>query len=671
MAQRSSNTTNRPVTSVDTHPYDEHDVDICRCNEQATAVPSETCASSPAINRPPKAPGPALGPYYQFITTDLHRMLWIGSALIFRHVSFPCPSIEFVSQVNVEYDWEILYENIFDLRAYRLNISIELRDGQGDDEIGWQIDWHDHRTRGSFIVARCKQNWRGGFFSCNGFDATVSEQNKSKLKFSNVWDHLNSVHRQTPFHLLIWGGDQTYIDFIFEDIPELKSWVDIEWSDKWTYAFADNLREQVERYHFNTYAENWERVEVRNALASIPSLMIWDDHDIFDGAGSYPTLLHDSPMMTGLFQTAQKMRLLFQHHTTVGTARARGLFGHHGYNFLAQCGPYLAIVGADGRTERTVDVVQDDRTWTMIFEELTTKLNKDVAHLIVLFPVPFSFLRFKLAESLFDFLKKLSLRCRNVGLVKETNSIFGLPELYDDLLDEWTHDAHLDERNRILQRFQDIAHEKNVRITFFSGDIHCCGIGRFRTRVQQRKSDDHDEKLMYQVISSAIVNLPPPKMATRLAHYVKTKWRPNDNTDEELIDFFDYQPENGRKLWHKKLLPHRNWCYFELCDESNKATLVPVKSNLVHRCFARKHRTASSRDDRHSTRKFGRDNETSHVAPRRSQQTIFEHTNDEHRDKDEHTTRVNLRIRLWLESGPGYRHGRAFASYDLLIPSLL
>ncbi|CAF5040973.1 unnamed protein product [Rotaria sp. Silwood1] len=85
----------------------------------------KAATESPAINRPPKSPGPALGPYFQFITTDLNKMLWMGSALIFRHVSFDQPSIEFICDLKVDYNWEVLYENIFDLCAYRVNIFVE------------------------------------------------------------------------------------------------------------------------------------------------------------------------------------------------------------------------------------------------------------------------------------------------------------------------------------------------------------------------------------------------------------------------------------------------------------------------------------------------------------------------------------------------------------------
>jgi hypothetical protein len=588
---------------------------------------TEAATESPGINRPPKPPGPALGPFFQFISTDLKKMLWMGSVLIFRHVSFDQPHIEFICDVKVGYKWETLYENIFDLRAYRINLFIELRPGEGEDKINWKIDWGDNQTDGSFLIARCDQKWRGGFFSCNGFDAYVPEEVASDLTYVNVWNHLLSVHEETPFHLLLWGGDQNYIDFIFEDIPFLRAWINMQWNEKWMTDFRDDLKEQVEKYHFNTYAENWDRrPEVKRALASIPSLMMWDDHDIFDGAGSYPPLLHDSPMMMGLFLAAQKMRLLFQHHTTPEKAREHQLFGHQGYNFFARCGRNLAIVGTDGRTERNAEIVQHEKTWEMIFDRLENELD-DVKHLIVVVPVPFSFIRVRIAETIFEHFKNLPNKWRRVPPVKQTNSIFGLPELYDDLLDEWTHEAHIEERNRVLLRFQQIAEEKKVRITYFSGDVHCCGVSRFQTKGSHRPSPINDAKLMYQIISSAIVNMPPSKMAIRVAHHFKTKWEPVEDTEEEVIDFFERKPENGRKAFHKKFRPNRNWCYFEQCPDIVSSLVTVVQTPCLH-C-----RPSIETDQR----QIG--------------------TNE-------------LKVRFWLESANKHQDGRKFVSYDLYIPNL-
>ena len=60
------------------------------------APSADTTAESPAISHPPRPPGTTLGPFFQFISTDLKKMLWMGSVLIFRHVSFDQPKIEFI-----------------------------------------------------------------------------------------------------------------------------------------------------------------------------------------------------------------------------------------------------------------------------------------------------------------------------------------------------------------------------------------------------------------------------------------------------------------------------------------------------------------------------------------------------------------------------------------------
>ena len=627
--------------------------------------PVEAATESPALNRPPKPPAAALGPFFQFISTDLKKMLWMGSALIFRHVSFDRPRLEFSSEVRVDHQWEVLYSNIFDLRAYRVNIFIELRSGGNDDRIHWTIDWEDQITNGFFHIAQLNQHWRGGFFSCNGFDAYVPKEVASNLTYANVWNHLLSIHDERPLHLLVWGGDQNYIDFIFEDIPFLRAWVNMQWNEKWTCDFRDDLKEQVEQYHFNTYAENWNcRPEVKRALSSIPSVMMWDDHDIFDGAGSYPPLLHDSPMMMGLYLAAQKMRLLFQHHTTPEKAREHHMVGYQGHNFFARCGPHLLVIGMDGRSERDTKTVQHEKTWDIIFEKLSTELD-NVQHLIVLFPVPFSFVRVSMAESVFEHLKNLPNKWRQISPVKQTNSIFGLPELYDDLLDEWTHRAHLEERNRVLRRFQQIAQEKRVRITYFSGDVHCCGVSRFQCSERDRPKPLHDSKLMYQIISSAIVNMPPSEKAVRIAHLFKSKWIPIDQTEEELVDFFQRRPENGKKIFHQKFRPNRNWCYFEECSPP-KAMAVTVVQSACCRCLPSRENlihpvTLGPTSNREGL--GGRQPPIHHHSYQQQCQQII--VNDQ-----EQIGNHDLRVRFWLESNEGKHHERQFVSYDLLIPNL-
>lgn len=57
--------------------------------------------------------------------------------------------------------------------------------------------------------------------------------------------------------------------------------------------------------------------------------MTWDDHDIFDGWGSYPDTIQNCPVFQGCFHAAKRFYLLFQQHTTAERAsQDTDLFGH-------------------------------------------------------------------------------------------------------------------------------------------------------------------------------------------------------------------------------------------------------------------------------------------------------------------------------------------------------
>ena len=131
--------------------------------------------------------------------------------------------------------------------------------------------------------------------------------------------------------------------------------------------------------------------------------------------------------MLGLFKSAQTYRLLFQHHTTPLLCREHKLFGHEAQNSIAQMGPRLAAVITDGRTERNHEQIQHPESWKMIFERLN-KLPETTQHLLAVFAVPFSFIRVKLAEKIFEFLKNRAPWVRHLPGIKGSNSIFGLPE---------------------------------------------------------------------------------------------------------------------------------------------------------------------------------------------------------------------------------------------------
>ena len=158
----------------------------------------------------------------------------------------------------------ILYDDIFGMVAIRLDLSMPIPNGFGDERIEWELKYNGKvREKNVFYIPHWDQKIRGCFFSCNGFDETVPQETVELLGFDNVWKHLNSVHDESPMHFSVWGGDQIYIDFIFADIPFLTRWLKFDWEHKWKHEFSEETSRQVAEYYFNTYHETWERVGAR------------------------------------------------------------------------------------------------------------------------------------------------------------------------------------------------------------------------------------------------------------------------------------------------------------------------------------------------------------------------------------------------------------------------
>ena len=83
-----------------------------------------------------------------------------------------------------------------------------------------------------------------------------------------------------------------------------------------------------------------------------------------------------------------------------------------------------------------------------------------------------------------------------------------------------------------------------------------------------------DHKTMYQIISSAIVNVPPPNMVLKILHNNKILYLPQNgmrsthtvsDTKEEMIELFQTDV-NGQLRELKKLMGRRNYAIFAAFD---------------------------------------------------------------------------------------------------------
>ncbi len=143
---------------------------------------------------------------------------------------------------------------------------------------------------------------RIGYASCNGFS-------DFKLLTSTtqpyvMWDRLAAEHRDHPLSLLLMGGDQVYADSLWTSVPTLKAWNELDRVDKVKRKATRTMVEQLHRFYCELDCRQWSRPRVATTLSPVPSVMIWDDHDIFDGWGSYPADLQGCEVYQAIYAAA-------------------------------------------------------------------------------------------------------------------------------------------------------------------------------------------------------------------------------------------------------------------------------------------------------------------------------------------------------------------------------
>jgi len=197
----------------------------------------------------------------------------------------------------------------------------------------------------------------------------------------------------------------------------------------------------------------------------------------------------------------------------------------------------------------------------------------ETKHLVVLLGIPIAYPRLVWLENVLtsraiEPLKALS----RLGIKADfVNSFDGGVELLDDLDDHWTANSHKAERNILIKRLQEFAAEHSIRVTVLGGDVHLAGIGRFMSNPKLKLHKLNDPRYIPNVISSAIVNAPPPDSGCIFSTccYNRTNnWlgladllnkrnkihHLDDYTDEDMAPIFQTDV-NGAVRNNRRLLP--------------------------------------------------------------------------------------------------------------------
>ncbi|CDK29515.1 unnamed protein product [Kuraishia capsulata CBS 1993] len=466
---------------------------------------------------------------------------------------------------------------------------------------------NDYTNDYQFIVPSAEQTMNIMSYSCNGFSYSVPT---SDFK-SSLWLDVLRRHSKLPYHVMIGGGDQIYADSISYECPPFAEWLKHK-----KLLSTDPLTPEIvtayEEYYLHHYLKwfgsgywkgsagsTWQPM-LPMSMAQIPSINVFDDHDIIDGFGSYKEHTMSQPIFKGVGKSAFKYYLLFQQHTSpdeknsvdkswIFGTRPGPYIGERSRSMWARLGKEVGFAGFDCRSERKRDQVITRSTYQAIFERLSREIkasNGDIKHLLVLLGVPIAYPRMVWAEAIMSskLIRPIKYMARKGWIAKGlVNPYDGSIELLDDLNDHWCAHAHKAERNQLVADLTTFGASHGVRITILSGDVHLCGIGRFKTKVHrhapavsQHKLESNEEtlsngltdpRLIFNLISSAIVNAAPPNGMAGLLNSRSKIHRFDRHTDEDVVPIFTHDTDGAERS------------NLQFLNKRNFADLIPMKNS--------------------------------------------------------------------------------------------
>jgi hypothetical protein len=389
---------------------------------------------------------------------------------------------------------------------------------------------------------------RVAFTACNGYE---DERTGSASPGRNLlWRKLEEEHARAPFHLLLHGGDQLYADSVWQEVRPLAAWRRLPARRRLAARFTPEMAEAVGDYYFARYCWLWEQPELARIMPSVPSLMIWDDHDIIDGWGSHHPRWQACPVFQGIYAAARENFALFQLAARPDQLPARGFSdpggAHFGWSYRLLDG--IGVIAPDLRSERRLERVMGEAGWRAFVAMLEGLA--DCRHVLLLSSVPL-------------------LNAHEHSLERLYEALPGQQYFQLDMRDQWRSVFHRDEWLRLLRHLFAFSARTGSRITALSGEIH---LGAFALA-------QHAGTKIHQLTSSGIVHPPPQAPLVTFLDWMSTG--PAEQIEPGLkLDVLKI-PGYGRRF-----LGERNWLALELSASNPglSATWHTADRAFPHEC---------------------------------------------------------------------------------------
>lgn len=361
------------------------------------------------------------------------------------------------------------------------------------DRVAWRYDFVLPTTGEAFylvddhqipVVTEATNRRRVAYVSCNGQEH--ADDARPLDTRNSMWRRLADEHIKSPFSLLLHGGDQLYADEVMKSHPSLTAWAESDLDEKSGYRFTEEVKAAAEQYLFRRYALLYAQPEIAHVLARIPSIMMWDDHDIIDGWGSHASSILNSDVGRGLFEACKRVFMLFQlgaskDHLPSYTIRDKSSADSLSFSVSF---PDFDLIVPDLRSERRPNRVLGPVGWSVVERALAQQ--PPGRRRFFMSSVPLLGPRLSWIEACIGFVPKLR-------------------RYEDDLRDQWQSRAHRDEWRRMLTLL-DHTTPNDCALTVLSGEIHLA---------TQAEMPMISGSTMHQMVASGIAHPPPPTLYAR------------------------------------------------------------------------------------------------------------------------------------------------------------
>ena len=322
---------------------------------------------------------------------------------------------------------------------------------------------------------------RLAYVSCNGQE--IGDRERPLAVRNALWQRLARQHAAEPLNLLLQGGDQLYADEMLDVHPLVRAWADGKLSDTADRASLDAVGEQLRSYLLKSYVGLFRQPAPAQLLARVPSLCMWDDHDICDGWGSLPTKRLESPIGQAVFQAAREFFLLFQLGSPADDPPPICLDETGATLSWAAKLPGCLLLAPDLRSQRRPERVLDEWGWKTLRQGLSAAGDDRV---LFISSVPVLGPRLSWLEAALHWVPRAQ-------------------KYEDDLRDQWQSRWHREEWRQLLRELLTVHELGRSQVTVLSGEIHLA------TRGTMAASGPP----LHQLVASGITHPPPPQWYAR------------------------------------------------------------------------------------------------------------------------------------------------------------